>query len=291
MGDLVIKEIDYKLAKDMIVTNHYSHKWNSGFGKINIGIFKKDNSDRCLGVASFGNMMHPKFYKNICEDIEQNQIIELNRMWIDDELGHNAESILISKSFKIIKHKYPEIKLIQSFADGRLGCGTIYKATNFRYYGYTKTKFLINKDTEEIYHEVLLNNTRRHKTFRETLRLLINNKLRPVQVKTYRYIYILDKKYIKKVKLKELPYPMYDKGMVDVEYKPSLNQMCKCLAYSVIDGDNIDKIKEYILSKYSEDEIEKGILNAYNNKFVKAYNDKSGDNSITIDELRASILK
>lgn len=60
LGTLVMKEIDKDVAKSMIIENHYSHKWNNAFGKINIGIHK-DNE--LLGVASFGNLMNPKSYK------------------------------------------------------------------------------------------------------------------------------------------------------------------------------------------------------------------------------------
>lgn len=272
MGTLIIKQIDYQSAKEIVIKNHYSHKWNNSFGKINIGIFKGDKPDTCLGVASFGRMMNPKCYNSICEDISEKQILELNRMWIDDQLGHNAESILISKSFKIIKQCMPDVKIIQSFADGRLGCGTIYKATNFRYYGYSKTKFFIDRETDNIYHKVLLENVSRKTTFKKTLNLFIKGRLIPTEVKTYRYIYILDKKYIKKIKLKEKPYPEYDKGMEYIDYKPTLNTLCKFLVCSMMDNeDNVDEIRQYIEERYDEDEIENGIRNAYNNKFIKGY--------------------
>lgn len=278
MGNLLIKEIDYNLAKEIIIKNHYSHKWNTKFGKINIGIFKADNPYKCLGVASFGSLMNSKSYTSICEDINQNQILELNRMWIDDCLGRNAETILISKSFKIIKTKYPYVKLIQSFADGRLGCGTIYKASNFKYYGYSKTNFFIDNETQNIYHKILLENTHRRKGFKETLNLFIKNKLTPVEVKTYRYIYALDKKYIKKIKLKEEIYPKYSKGMSEINYNPTLNTLCKFLAYAEIDkDDNIRDIKKYINDKYNKDEIEKSIKKAYENKFIKEYLKKTSN--------------
>ena len=57
-------------------------------------------------------------------------------MWIDDTLGKNAESVLIAASLKLLRKADPNIVAVQSFADGRLGCGTIYKASNFRYYGF-----------------------------------------------------------------------------------------------------------------------------------------------------------
>lgn len=48
---------------------------------------------------------------------------------------------------------------IQSFADGRLGCGTIYKAANFKYYGFHYMRFLRNRRTGEFTHEQILTNT------------------------------------------------------------------------------------------------------------------------------------
>lgn len=96
MGELLIKPIDKNTAKDMIIKNHYSHKWNDGgFGKYNYGIFKATDPDTCLGVAVCGYMKVPK--ANIFTSSNPNGwISELNRMWIDDELGKNAETILIA---------------------------------------------------------------------------------------------------------------------------------------------------------------------------------------------------
>ena len=142
------KEIDYDTAKEMMLKNHYSHKWNTAFGKINIGVYK-DNI--LLGCASFGNLMNPKSFKSISPDLTQENVIELNRLWVDDKLGGNAETVLLSVSWKFIKSNYPNIKVVQSFADGRLGCGTIYKAASFKYYGYTESLFfedLITKQTQ-----------------------------------------------------------------------------------------------------------------------------------------------
>ena len=41
LGSLIIKLVPKAEAKDLIVKNHYSHKWNEGgFGKYNFGIFR-----------------------------------------------------------------------------------------------------------------------------------------------------------------------------------------------------------------------------------------------------------
>lgn len=127
LGKLIIKGVPKEEAKRMIVENHYSHKWNEGgFGKYNFGVFRAEEPDKCLGVAVYGYMKNPAA-KIFTHPNPKAWVCELNRMWIDDTLGKNAESVLIAASLKLLRKADPNIVAVQSFADGRLGCGTIYK--------------------------------------------------------------------------------------------------------------------------------------------------------------------
>ena len=185
LGKLIIKGVPKEEAKRMIVENHYSHKWNEGgFGKYNFGVFRAEEPDKCLGVAVYGYMKNPAA-KIFTHPNPKAWVCELNRMWIDDTLGKNAESVLIAASLKLLRKADPNIVAVQSFADGRLGCGTIYKASNFRYYGFSNIAYLIGD-------------------------------LEVLQIKTYRYIYPLCKhfRFIKP----EKPYPQYEKGIEPVEW-------------------------------------------------------------------------
>ena len=207
-GLLTFMEVDRDVAREMIEKNHYSKKWNTSFGIVNIGVFR---DDVLLGVAVFGNLMNPGSYKSISDELESNNIIELNRLWIDDSIGHNGETTMLGASFKIIRKCYPHIKAIQSFADGRLGCGTIYKASNFDYYGFDQTLFAENTETGEVFHHVPFENTKRPGSMLERWRMLLDDKCKWFDVKTYRYIYWLDRKV--KCKKEKLPYPEYSKGI------------------------------------------------------------------------------
>ena len=61
LGNLLIKAVDKRLAKELIIKNHYSQKWlDSGFGRFNYGIFKEEQPDECLGVAVYGLMKNSK---------------------------------------------------------------------------------------------------------------------------------------------------------------------------------------------------------------------------------------
>ena len=216
LGTLLIKSVSKEEAKRMIVENHYSHKWNEGgFGKHNFGVFRVEEPDKCLGVAVYGYMKNPgaKIFKH---PNPKAWMCELNRMWIDDTLGHNAESVLIAASIKLLRKSDPNIVAVQSFADGRLGCGTIYKASNFKYYGLHYTKFLRNKRTGEvIHHQIVTNTTSPSAYLRSNIAYLIGD-LEILQVKTYRYIYPLCKHF--RFITEEKPYPQYDKGIDLVEW-------------------------------------------------------------------------
>ncbi len=217
MGVLVIRRIPKELARDLIIKGHYSHKWLAAFGLYNYGIFRagEESDAQCLGVAAYGYMKNPR--ARVFESaVPGGWMIELNRMWIDDSLGHNAETILIGASLKLLHREDPAIVAVQSFADGRLGCGTIYKASNFRYYGYHWTTFHRNRRSGEISADQCRTNLTCPSAF---LRLNVEHlcgDLESFRVKTYRYIYPLHKSF-RFTAGKEQPYPIYEKGTTAVE--------------------------------------------------------------------------
>ena len=217
LGSLIIKLVPKAEAKGLIVKNHYSHKWNEGgFGKYNFGIFRAEEPDKCLGVAVYGYMKNPRA-KIFTHPNPRAWMCELNRMWIDDTLGHNAESVLIAASIKLLRKIDSDVVAIQSFADGRLGCGTIYKAANFRYFGFHYTKFLRNRRTGEITHEQILTNTTSASAYLRANMAYLLGDFEVLVVKTYRYIYPLCKHF--RYCGKEKPYPQYEKGFTPTEWK------------------------------------------------------------------------
>lgn len=231
-GTLHFDFVEKKIAKKMIEENHYSKSWYHMFGKINVGVFKEG---RLLGVASYGSMKVPKSYKSISESLEQNEIVELNRLWIDDELKKNAESLLISKSIKLIKRFHPEIRVIQSFADGRLGCGTIYQASNFNFYGFHETEFFEDMETMRCFHEMVFHTSSRPLVITRNLEML-DGRFRKFKTRTYRYLYLIDRdieiKLEKQPYLKEPPFKEYMDWKINHERVERWIQ--NCLRYQFI---------------------------------------------------------
>lgn len=214
LGDLVIRLVTKEVARDLIINNHYSRKWNNaGFGLYNFGFFRPD-SDVCIGVAVYGYMMHPKA-KLFTHPNPDALMLELNRMWISDELGKNAESLLIAHSLKQLPKLDKNIVAVQSFADGRLGCGTIYKASNFKYYGSHETVFAENKRTGEVNHTMNLSRMDSKSIYlRNNIAFMLGD-LKFFKVDTYRYIYPLCRHF--QCKFKQQPYPPYKRGVTAIE--------------------------------------------------------------------------
>ena len=214
MGTLVIRVVPKAVARDLIVRGHYSHKWLASFGLYNFGIFREgsETDEDCLGVASFGYMKMPKA-RVVISTVKDGWMIEINRMWISDQLGRNAETILLGASLKLLRKLDPTIVAVQSFADGRVGCGTIYKAANFRYFGYHWTTFLQNRRSNEITHEQILTCSTCASGFIRTNAALLAGDMNIFRAKTHRYIYFLHPSARFIGNGKEQPYPPYEKGV------------------------------------------------------------------------------
>ena len=201
--DFYVKEIDRSLANDLIVKNHYSKKfYNATY--IHLGLF---NENDIIGVLQYGYAMNPASCASVVDGTKKNEYLELNRMWIADDVGQYPESRAISYSIKYIKRKYPKIKWIQSFADERCGgFGIVYQACSFSYYGEHNSTFW--EFEGEVYHNSLMT---RNPELSKSAKYIQENKDKAVSysLRQFRYIKFLDKREKKKCLLKEQTYPKH----------------------------------------------------------------------------------
>jgi adenine modification enzyme len=199
-NEFYIKEIDRNLANDIIVKNHYSKKYfNNSY--IHLGVF---NAQEIIGVLQYGHLLNNDSIKNIVNGAQKGDAIELNRMWIADNVGEYPESRAISYSLKYIRRKYPKIKWIQSFADERCGgFGMVYQACSFDYYGEHLSTFYT--DGDKFYHNIQVTASR------EKAGTQVQNKdeLEKIKLRQFRYIKFLDQREKKKCLLKQEQYPKY----------------------------------------------------------------------------------
>lgn len=201
-NDFHIKEIDKNLAIKTIKKNHYSKKVYNGT-YINLGVFIKGEF---LGVLQYGYAMNPASCDSVVEGTLMNQYLELNRMWLDDKAKRNSESMAISYSIKYIKGKYKTIKWIQSFADERCGgLGIVYQACSFRFYGeHTSSFWELDGET---FHNSIKTSEKAGKRGYNLLNDPKNkDRVKHYELRQFRYIKFLDKRWIKKCRHKEKPY-------------------------------------------------------------------------------------
>jgi hypothetical protein len=201
-----VKEIERNLANKTIIKNHYSKKVYNGT-YINLGVFIKGEF---LGVLQYGYAMNPASGGSLVTGTEMNQYLELNRMWIADNVGDYPESKAISYSIKYIKGKLKTIKWIQSFADERCGgLGIVYQASSFRFYGEHTSSFWEFENT--MYHNTSMTVSKKSQRYKNNVggcRYLQTNKEDAIKhdLRQFRYIKFLDKSWIKKCTKTEQPY-------------------------------------------------------------------------------------
>ena len=208
-GNLEVREIERERANAIIIKNHYSHKvYNASY--IHLGVFVDNN---LVGVLQYGSAMNPASGNSVVEGTQIENFLELNRMWIDDSAGNTSESQAISCSIRYIKHRYPKVKWIQSFADERCGCyGIVYQACSFAYYGEHINIFW--ELDGEYYHNInmtIAKDSQRYINNVGGARFLQENKERATmhELRQFRYIKFIDKSWKKRCRLKEMPYPKY----------------------------------------------------------------------------------
>ena len=204
-----IQTIDKKIAKDIIITNHYTHKWTSC--RYALGLF---NNNKLVGVAIYGFPVGRRTVKSISSILENSDVLELTRLWINDSEGYNTESWFIGQTFKWLKNN-TKIKVLISYSDpNQHHLGIIYQATNWLYQG-NKTQ-LVNSVKVYINGESLHPRTCVSKY--GTINLV---KLKKIDfncfyiqmLQKHRYIYILSKRN-KRIILQTLKHPIlnYPKG-------------------------------------------------------------------------------
>lgn len=207
--DFYIKEVKRELANKIIIEKHYSHKIYSAT-YIHLGVFI---NGELLGILQYGYAMNPASQESVVKDTKIDEYLELNRMWLDDKAPRNSESQAISYSIKYIKRKFNgKIKWIQSFADERCGkFGVVYQACSFNYYGEHNQVFWELNGV--VYHNIQMTVSKDTKRYSPEVEYLQTHKdqATKMELRQFRYIFFIDKRYKNKCCLNEMDYPKHYK--------------------------------------------------------------------------------
>lgn len=188
-NELYVATIDCWLARLVVSAKHYSHRFvNNSY--LHLGVFA--GRDRLVGVLQFGYAMNPASGRNVVAGTDNRGYMELNRMWIHDSQPRNTESRVISYALRYIRHAFPAVKWIQSFADERCGrAGVVYQAANFDYVGSHETEFY--ELDGEFYHRIAMTSPGRGGKRGDYLREN-KNRAKRVKLNQFRYIRFMDKR-------------------------------------------------------------------------------------------------
>lgn len=122
-----VAPVDTQAAMKLVVANHYLHRKTSV--SFAYGLYQGPS---LAGVVTFGTPPSRHLQKSACPS-DPSLVIELNRLWTEDELPKNSESWFVSRAMKMLPPR-----IVVSYADPTAGhLGYIYRALNFHYAGWT----------------------------------------------------------------------------------------------------------------------------------------------------------
>lgn len=94
--------------------------------------FEWRKASRVLAIMTLGTPASREAQKGACPD-DPNLVVELNRLWIADDQPHGTASWFIAQCLSDMPPR-----IVLSYADTAVGHdGTVYRAANFHYAGWT----------------------------------------------------------------------------------------------------------------------------------------------------------
>ena len=163
-----------------------------------------------IGICTFGVPASPSLCIGVCGEKYRDNVLELNRLCVNDHNIKNLTSYFVSNCLKIL----PNNKIIVSYADtSQNHHGYIYQACNFLYTGKTKERTDIG--FEDGSHSRHYNKNLNYSLFRKK------------RSSKYRYVIFTGTKKEKKILKKALnykiqPYPKGDNKRYDASYEPKV---------------------------------------------------------------------
>ena len=217
--EIIVKVIPSKIANPFVMKHHYSGKIVQN-SCLHFGAFL---DGELHGVLSYGSSMDKKKTIGLVEGTTWNGFLELNRMAFDDYLPKNSESFCIAKTLRLIKRHAPQVKWVVSFADGtQCGDGTIYRASNFILTQIKENKTILEFPTGDRIAAMTFEANTQLSSIRELCKKMgVEYKYRTRKewialgakyIKGYqlRYIYFIDPKWRKRLKVPEIPFSKID---------------------------------------------------------------------------------
>lgn len=218
MKNYEVKSIDNYLTYEWLLKKHYAKRIPSI--SYAFGLFDNMN---LIGVCTFGTPV-----SSTLRDLWKGkyELIELNRLCVNDNLPKNTLSFFVSKSINYL----PKPLVLVSYADtSQNHNGYIYQDTNWFYTGLSiPFKDYYIKGLEHLHNGTIMDMSRGKENRIEWLRGKYGDDLIQIErPRKHRYFFFHGNKFQKKEMVKMCPYKfeIYPKGenkRYDSSYKPSI---------------------------------------------------------------------
>lgn len=149
--DITLEFCDRKGAKKLCENFHYMKTYPQG-GLVNI-VMKDKN--KAVGICVFGYSSATEAkVRKIVLGLERNEYIEMQRLWISDNFGHNTESYCLSKIIDLLKTYY-KLKIIITHSGGcKNDCGIVYQSSGWIFLGVEPCEDFY-KTSEGVYKNII----------------------------------------------------------------------------------------------------------------------------------------
>lgn len=129
----IIRSIPKEQTKEWFKYKHYAKRIPSI--RYSFGLY---DGDKLIGVCTYGNPISKELCENVCGKKYKNNVLELNRLVVNENLPKNTLSYFVAHTF----YKLPQPMIVVSYADtDQNHQGYIYQATNWIYTGLTKNNW------------------------------------------------------------------------------------------------------------------------------------------------------
>ena len=139
---IVIERCNKETVYSIVKKKHYAKTWTASSNIYGIYYdsgehkFFDGKELKLIGCVIYGNPVGFRVVKSIAEELIDEDVLELKRLWIEDGYGKNIESYCIAQTLKMLKKDSPQTKVVISYADPSVNHkGIIYRASNWLYQG------------------------------------------------------------------------------------------------------------------------------------------------------------
>ena len=198
---IVLKPIPPTVARKLCERHHYIGSYPGG-SCINFGVFVHDG---LMGVAVLG--VGPVNVYRLFRGAHRDEVLCLTRLWLDDRLGRNSESRVLSIIVRLMRKHQSIVKAFVAYSDPSVGhTGAIYRAAGFPYVGESGAMPMYRMPDGKVHHSRSLSHMFGTHSLKHFISHGIEVEVVPATPK-YTYIALVDPTWLERLNFPVLPYP------------------------------------------------------------------------------------